>query len=64
MKRDSVLPQKHYLRRSYGEAASTAVIGLGTAMLVQPFSLTSFTWSFPVILVGALAFVVTSHFPD
>jgi hypothetical protein len=34
------------------------------AMLVQPFSLALFTWSFPVILVGALAFVVTSHFPD
>jgi hypothetical protein len=52
------------LRRGYSEAVSTALIGLGMAMLVQPFSLTLFTWSFPVILVGALAFVVTSHFPD
>jgi hypothetical protein len=64
MKRDSVLPQRHYLRRGYSEGASTALIGLGMVMLVQPFSLTLFTWSFPVILVGALAFVVTSHFPD
>ncbi|AXF17105.1 hypothetical protein PQQ88_15435 [Paraburkholderia caledonica] len=64
MKRESVLPQRHHLRRGYSEAVSTALIGLGTAMLVQPFSLTLFTWSFPVILVGALAFVVTSHFPD
>ncbi|MBT2793015.1 hypothetical protein [Paraburkholderia strydomiana] len=64
MKRESVLPQRHFLRRGYSEAASTALIGLGMAMLVQPFSLTLFTWSFPVILVGALAFVVTSHFPD
>ncbi|MFM0478190.1 hypothetical protein ACW9YV_10250 [Paraburkholderia strydomiana] len=64
MKRESVLPQRHYLRRGYSEAASTALIGLGMAMLVQPFSLTLFTWSFPVVLVGALAFVVTSHFPD
>ncbi|MGF6916524.1 hypothetical protein [Paraburkholderia sp. 40] len=64
MKQDSVLPQGHYLRRGHSEAVSTALIGLGMAMLVQPFSLTLFTWSFPVILVGALAFVVTSHFPD
>jgi len=64
MKRESVLPQRHYLRRGYSEAVSTALIGLGTAMLVQPFSLTLFTWSFPVILVGALTFVVSSHFPD
>ncbi|MBC8751566.1 MULTISPECIES: hypothetical protein [Paraburkholderia] len=64
MKRNSVLPRRHYLRRGYSEAVSTALIGLGMAMLVQPFSLTLFTWSFSVILVGALAFVVTSHFPD
>ena len=64
MKRESVLPQRHYLRRGYSEAVSTALIGLGMAMLVQPFSLTLFTWSFPVILVGAFAFLVTSHFPD
>jgi hypothetical protein len=34
------------------------------AMLVQPFSLALFTWSFPVILAGAVAFLITSHFPD
>jgi hypothetical protein len=64
MKRYSVLPQRHYLRRGYSEAVSTALIGLGMAMLMQPFSLTLFTWSFPVTLVGTLGFVVTSHFPD
>ena len=64
MKRDAVLPRRHFLRRGYSEAASTALIGLGMAMLVQPFSLALFTWSFPVILAGAIAFVVTSHFPD
>jgi hypothetical protein len=64
MKRDSVLAHGRWLRRRYSENASTALIGLGVAMLVQPFSLMLFTWSFPVILVGALAFVVTSHFPD
>jgi hypothetical protein len=64
MKRDFVLTQRHWLRRSYSETASTVLIGAGMAMLVQPFSLVLFTWSFPVILVGALAFLVTSHFPE
>jgi len=64
MKRESVFPRGRLLRRSYSEGASTVLIGLGVAMLVQPFSLALYTWSFPVILVGALAFVVTSHFPD
>jgi hypothetical protein len=64
MKREVIPPHRWLLRRSYREGASTVLIGLGMAMLVQPFSLVLFTWSFPVILVGALAFVVTSHFPD
>jgi hypothetical protein len=64
MKLESVLPHGRLLRRRYCEGVSTALIGIGIAMLVQPFSLALFTWSFPVILVGALAFVVTSHFPD
>ncbi|CAE6718221.1 hypothetical protein R69619_01420 [Paraburkholderia nemoris] len=64
MKRDFVLTQRRLLRRGYSETASTVLIGAGMAMLVQPFSLALFTWSFPVILVGALAFLVTSHFPE
>ncbi len=43
----------------------TVLIGLGAAMLVAAvFARRSSTWSFPVLLVGALAFVVTSLFPD
>ncbi|AXF07017.1 hypothetical protein C8K18_103274 [Paraburkholderia sp. GV068] len=64
MKREDIAPHRWLLRRRYSEGASTVLIGLGAAMLVQPFSLALFTWSFPVLLVGALAFVVTSHFPD
>jgi hypothetical protein len=63
MKREVIPPHRRLLRRGYSEGASTVLIGLGVAMLVQPFSLALFTWSFPVLLVGALAFVVTSHFP-
>lgn len=64
MKRDLTLPHVRLLRRGPGEAFSTIVIAAGIAMLVQPFSLALFTWSFPVILAGAFAFLVTSHFPD
>jgi hypothetical protein len=67
MKRESIVsivPRRRWLRRSYSEGAATVLIGLGMAMLVQPFWLALFTWSFSVILVGAIAFVVTSHFPD
>jgi len=64
MKLEAVVPYRRWLRRRYCEGLSTALIGVGMAMLVQPFSLALFSWSFPVILVGALAFVVTSHFPD
>ncbi|KLU21273.1 hypothetical protein M0D69_24280 [Caballeronia sp. SEWSISQ10-4 2] len=64
MKRQLVAPRARFLRRDHGEAAATVAIGAGIAMLVQPFSLALFTWSFPVILAGAVAFLITSHFPD
>jgi hypothetical protein len=63
MNREVIPTHRRLFRRTYSEGASTVLIGLGVAMLVQPFSLALFTWSFPVLLVGALAFVVTSHFP-
>ncbi|CAB4046453.1 hypothetical protein [Paraburkholderia phenoliruptrix] len=64
MKVQPAMPRRRLFRRRYGEGASTVLIGLGIAMLVQPFTVDLYTWSFPVILVGALAFVVTSHFPE
>jgi len=33
-------------------------------MLMQPFSLWLYTYSFVTILAGTLAFVVVSHFAD
>lgn len=51
-------------RRGPWEAAATAVIALGVLMLMQPFSLALYGWSFLVILTGTLGFVVVSHFRD
>jgi hypothetical protein len=33
-------------------------------MLMQPFSMTLFSWSFAAILVGTIGFVIVSHFPE
>jgi hypothetical protein len=33
-------------------------------MLVQPFSLDLFSYSFATILAGTLGYVVVSHFPE
>ena len=52
------------LRRGPCEAVSMTLIGLGVVMLMQPFSLDLFSYSFITILVGTLGFVIVSHFPD
>jgi hypothetical protein len=56
--------KRRVFRRGPWENASTAVIGLGIFLLMQPFSLDLFSWSFTVILAGTLGFVITSHFPE
>ena len=56
--------RRRWLRRGPWENASAGVIGAGLFMLMQPFALDLYTWSFGVILAGTLAFLVTSHFPE
>jgi hypothetical protein len=51
-------------RRGPWEAGAIAVIGLGVVMLMQPFSLSLYGYSFVTVLAGTLGFVVVSHFPD
>jgi hypothetical protein len=55
---------KGLFRRGPWEMAMTALITIGILMLVQPFALGLFTWSFITILTGTLGFVVVSHFPE
>ena len=40
------------------------IILVGVFMLLQPFHMILYSYSFTVILVGTLGFVITSHFPD
>ena len=51
-------------RRVYWENLSTVLILLGVFMLLQPFAMWMYTYSFIGILVGTIGFVITSHFPD
>ena len=52
------------LRRGPCETVTMSLIGLGVAMLMQPFSLSLYSYSFVTILAGTLGFVIVSHFPD
>jgi hypothetical protein len=52
------------LRRGPWEMVATILIALGVFMLMQPFALWMFTWSFIVTLVGTLMYIIVSKFPE
>jgi hypothetical protein len=52
------------LRRGPWEMVATILIALGVFMLMQPFVLWLFTWSFIVTLVGTLMYIIVSKFPE
>ncbi|MDW3206396.1 MAG: hypothetical protein R8L07_12745 [Alphaproteobacteria bacterium] len=52
------------LRRGPWEMLASILIATGVVMLMQPFLLIAFTYSFIVTLVGTVMFIVVSHFPD
>jgi hypothetical protein len=53
-----------WFRRGPWEAAAMALIAAGIVMLVQPWSIDLYSYSFVTILVGTLGFVAVSHFPE
>ena len=52
------------LRRGAWENLATVLIALGVVMLMQPFVLWAYTWSFVVTLTGTVMFIITSHFAE
>ncbi len=62
--RPSLMKQLTTFRRGVWENLATIVIGLGVVMLMQPFSMTLYTYSFITTLIGTLMFVVVSKFPE
>ncbi len=51
-------------RRGPWEMVATVLIALGVFMLMQPFALWMFTYSFVTTLVGTVMFIIVSHFPE
>ena len=50
--------------RRVAETAATTLIVCGVLMLMQPFLLLLYTWSFVVTLAGTVLFVVGSKLRD
>ena len=53
-----------FFRRGPWVAAAMALIAAGIVMLVQPWSIDLYGYSFVTILAGTLGFVIVSHFPE
>jgi hypothetical protein len=51
-------------RRGPWELVASILIGLGVFMLMQPFALWAYTYSFVVTLTGTVMFIIVSHFPE
>jgi hypothetical protein len=51
-------------RRGAWEMLATVLIALGVVMLMQPFSIGLYSYSFLVTLIGTVMFIITSHFPE
>jgi hypothetical protein len=56
--------RRRWLRRNLWEGVATTVISLGVAMLMQPFSLTLYSWSFATVLAGTVAFTIATKLPE
>ena len=64
--KDDEAPDRRWpkaLRRGPMELAACLVITAGILMMLQPFAMALYTWSFITTLAGTLMFVVVSKFP-
>jgi hypothetical protein len=53
-----------WARRGLMENIAIALIAVGVLMLVQPFLLTLYSYSFITVLAGTLMFTIVSKFPE
>ena len=53
-----------WLRRGPMELVACVVIGVGVLMLLQPYALVLYTYSFIVTLAGTAMFIVVSKLPE
>lgn len=59
-----VAAKRRFSWRNGAEHTATVLIACGVIMLMQPFSLFLYSWSFAVTLAGTLLFIVGSKFPE
>lgn len=52
------------LRRNEWELLASSLIALGVLMMMQPFAMALYSYSFMVTLAGTVMFVIVSHFPE
>lgn len=52
------------LRRGPWEMLASILIAIGVVMLMQPYVMVAYTYSFIVTLVGTVMFIIVSHFPE
>jgi hypothetical protein len=57
-------PWPKWLRRGPMELVACGLITLGILMLLQPFALFLYTWSFLTMLFGTVMFTVVSKLPQ
>jgi hypothetical protein len=55
---------RRLFRRGPWESLATTLIAAGIVMLVQPLSLTLYTYSFVTMLTGTVMFMIVSKLPD
>ena len=56
--------RRGFFRRGPLENLATAIIAAGVIMLMQPFFLTLYSYSFVTTLVGTVMFIIVSKFPE
>jgi hypothetical protein len=55
---------RRIFRRERWERITTGLIFAGLFMLMQPFSLSLYSYSFTVILAGTIGFAIASKLPE
>ncbi len=53
-----------HFRRGAWEMLASVLIAAGVVMLMQPFALVLYSWSFVITLLGTVMFIIVSHFPE
>ena len=53
-----------WLRKASWERSSEVLIGLGLVMLMQPWSITVYSYGFTVLLAGVVGYTIAGKLPQ